>query len=191
MNDITTTQKTSTGLSDLRALTAAFPYAGCLQAIHLRPVRHEPVVNVDACEAIVGRGLRGDRAIANIAGGKRQVTLLQAEHVPAVAAFLRRESINTAAFRRNLVLSGLNIAAGRALFKDQPVRLRIGATVILELTGPCEPCSRMEAALGPGAYNALRGHGGFTARVIAGGPLALGDRVWCEVVQADLFEGTF
>jgi MOSC domain-containing protein YiiM len=174
--------------SDLRALTRTFPHAGSLIAIHLRPGRHEPIIDVDTCEAIAGRGLRGDRAIANIAGGKRQVTLLQAEHVPTVAAFLRLASINTATLRRNLVVSGLNIAAGRALFKDQPVRLRIGPSVIVEISGPCEPCSRMEAALGPGAYNALRGHGGFTAKVIAGGTLALGDRVLCEVVQADLFE---
>lgn len=157
MNDIATIPKTSASLSDLRALTRAFPYEGSLQAIHLRPGRHEPVVNVNACDALAGRGLQGDRVTANIAGGKRQVTLLQAEHVPAVAAFLRRESIDTALLRRNLVVSGLNIAEGRALFKDQPVRLRIGASVILEVTGPCEPCSRMEAAFGPGAYTLCAG----------------------------------
>jgi MOSC domain-containing protein YiiM len=38
----------------------------------------------------------------------------------------------------------------------------------------------MEAALGPGGFNALRGHGGVTARVLRDGRLAIGDRVIVE-----------
>jgi MOSC domain-containing protein YiiM len=131
--------------------------------------------------AVTERGLQGDRASERTAGGKRQVTLIQAEHLPVVASLARLPNVDPLALRRNLVISGLNILATRTLFRDQLLRLRIGEEAVLEITGTCEPCSRMEEALGPGGYNAMRGHGGLTARVVTGGLLRTGDGVVCSI----------
>ncbi|MFB9991708.1 MOSC domain-containing protein [Deinococcus oregonensis] len=100
--------------------------------------------------------------------GKRQVTLIQAEHLPVIAALAGVEAVTPEEMRRNIVVSGLPLLA----LKD--VRFQIGE-VILEGTGECHPCSRMEEAFGPGGYNAVRGHGGITARVVRGGVIRLGD----------------
>ena len=168
---------------DLRTLMQRFPRAGRLDAVLLRPARRADVREVVTAEAIADHGLTGDRKTAHPRGaagsGKRQVTLIQAEHLPVIAALLGRPAVLPALLRRNLVVSGLNLLAARSLLRDQALILRIGAEVVLEITGPCEPCSRMEEALGAGGYNAMRGHGGVTARIVAGGTLCRGDDVLC------------
>ncbi len=124
------------------------------------------------CEAaeIGADGLAGDHCAAP---GKRAVTLLQAEHLPVVAALARAPGLGFADLRRNLAVAEINLLALRGR------TVRIG-TARLEITGPCAPCSRMEEALSPGGYSAMRGHGGVTARVLAAGTVRLGDPVAAE-----------
>jgi MOSC domain-containing protein YiiM len=73
--------------------------------------------------------------------------------------------------RRNIVVSGINLLA----LKDKTFSV---GEAQLEMTGLCHPCSKMETVLGPGGYNALRGHGGITAKVVQTGLLAIGDKVF-------------
>jgi len=173
---------------DLHQLSRNFARPGRLAQILLRPAHRALAREVQSAIALAGRGLQGDRTgdrpPTQAGGGKRQVTLIQAEHLPVIAALTGHAHIDAAGPRRNLVIEGLNLLAARSLFKDQPLVLRIGPEVVLEVTGPCEPCSRMEELLGPGGYNAMRGHGGITARVLTGGALNVGDLVYCELEPA-------
>ena len=173
-------------MMDLRALTSQFPRQGRLEEIWLRPARRVAVLSADRALAIAGRGLEGDRITATDRlvspnPSKRHVTLVQAEHLAVIAALAGIVQLQAASLRRNLVVSGLNLMAAKSLFRDQPLVLRIGV-VVLQITGPCEPCSRMEEVLGAGGYNALRGHGGMTAQVLVGGWLAVGDKISVELV---------
>jgi MOSC domain-containing protein YiiM len=154
-------------MKTLRDLFATLPQTGRVEWIGLRPARRVPLVVTREVEALAASGLRGDRYAGS---GKRQVTLIQAEHLGVIASVLHRESVDPALLRRNIVVSGVNLLA----LKN--AKFRIGAA-LLEGTGPAEPCSRMEEALGAGGYNAMRGHGGITARVLEDGWIRVGDAV--------------
>ena len=155
--------------SPLRALMETFPHAGKLEWIGLRPARRAPLQSFNHVEVLADHGLAGDHQ-AQHAGGLRQVTLIQREHLTAVAALLGRDAVDPALTRRNLVVSGINLLA------LHDAQFDIGG-VVFEGAGLCEPCSRMEEALGVGGYNAMRGHGGITARVLGGGVIRVGDLV--------------
>lgn len=150
------------------ALRTAFPRDGRLVWIGLTPVKRGPVTPVARAVIEEGTGIEGDHH-ARSGRGKRQVTLIQQEHLDVIAALAGRE-VTPDLLRRNLVVAGINVFALRH------ARFRVGS-VLLEGTGACAPCSRMEAALGAGGFNAMRGHGGITATVIEAGVVELGDPV--------------
>ena len=151
----------------LADLAATLPQVGAVAWIGIRPSRREPMHALEEVQVLAGRGLAGDRYTS---GARRAVTLIQAEHLAAIGAFLHTAAPDPASLRRNLVVSGVNLLALRKR------RFRVGGAV-LEGTGSCDPCSRMEETLGPGGWNAMRGHGGITATIVSGGPIRIGDAV--------------
>lgn len=152
--------------SSFKDLIKILPQEGKVEWIGLRPEKRVTLTPVSSVEVTVEDGLIGDHYHGK--SKKRQVTLIQAEHLSAVAGMLHRAQIDPGLTRRNIVVSGINLLA----LKDR--QFQIGG-VILAFTGLCHPCSRMEKNLGPGGYNAMRGHGGITASVVQGGTIKAGD----------------
>ncbi|PZR13042.1 MAG: MOSC domain-containing protein [Azospirillum brasilense] len=142
---------------------------GRVEWIGLRPARRATPRPVLLAGMGPEEGLAGDH-YRNRQSRARQVTLIQAEHLAAIAAFLGRDRVAPEEMRRNVVTAGINLLALKGR------RFRLGSAV-LEMTGECHPCSRMEEVLGPGGYNAVRGHGGITARVLRAGEVALGGAI--------------
>ncbi len=161
--------------SPLGILMSSLPRAGRVEWIGLRPQRDVEMVSVPEALAIAGKGLQGDRYASG--SGKRGITLIQAEHFPVIAALAGHDRVAAALLRRNVVVSGIPLIALKGR------RFRIGQ-VLLEGTDDCAPCSRMEAALGAGGYNAMRGHGGLCARILEGGQIRKGDAVLPLPVEA-------
>lgn len=153
-----------TTMRTIQQLMEQHAQPGEVQWIGLRTQRRGPLQVVDAA-TITASGLVGDRRQRP---GKRAITLFQWEHVPVIAALAARPSVDPALLRRNIGVSGLQLLA----LRDRPFRL---GSAILVGTGPCAPCSHMEEALGPGGYNAVRGHGGICARVVKEGAITRGD----------------
>ncbi len=151
-------------------LMQILPQTGTIRWMGLSSARRSNIVAVEEVLAIAGYGLEGDHHAKRRPDTKRQVTLIQAEHLVAVAGLMQMERLDPALVRRNLVVSGINLLA----LKGQTFQV---GEAIFEGTGSCDPCSRMEENLGPGGYNAMRGHGGLTAKVHTGGKIRLGDEV--------------
>ena len=145
-----------------------FSAPGRVEWIGIRPQRHQTVESLEQVLAVEGHGLDGDHAAERL-GGKRQVTLLQSEHLRVIGQLAKRMP-EPGMLRRNLLVSGINL---RALTGQT---FRIGEA-LFEGTGDCPPCRNMEAALGHGGFNAMVGMGGLTARVLEGGRIRLGDLV--------------
>lgn len=152
---------------NIKELQLEFGKAGVVSYINVRPKRLASVIPLNDVMALCGTGLESDRYSTK--DGARQVTLIQAEHLEAVSSFLGKE-ISPDLVRRNIVVRGINLLALKGK------KFRIGDAVF-EYSGECHPCSRMELNLGKGGYNAMRGHGGITARVISSGRIKIGDEV--------------
>ncbi len=153
----------------LDALKQHFPQSGRVEWIGIRKDRGVAITELNSVEAVAEHGLKGDKAGMH-PRGKRQITLIQAEYIPVIQALLANSDISPARLRRNISISGINLNA----LKDQIIQ--VGAAT-LEITGFCHPCHKLEDQLGFGALNALRGHGGLTAKVISGGDISVGDVV--------------
>jgi MOSC domain-containing protein YiiM len=131
------------------------------------------VETIDHAAIGLTTGIAGDFRGAIRPGGKgrRQVTAMMLSDWRAAMDELGHPPIAWSDRRVNLLIDGITLP------RDTGARLRIGSAMF-EITGECDPCSRMEA-VAPGLMAALMPawRGGRTMRVIGEGAIAIGDPV--------------
>jgi MOSC domain-containing protein YiiM len=164
----------------LKELLTSHTQVGTVEWISIASASRQSHLSPQSVEIVQG-GIKGDHHCRPTRKSKRQVTLIQAEHIDVVRRLLGKPEISPADLRRNLVVSGINLAA----LKYQTFQI---GTAVLQGSGNCPPCSRMEENLGPGGYAAMLNHGGITAIVISEGVISIGDCVTPLAVNNPLVE---
>lgn len=134
--------------------------------------------SVERVQAIMGRGLEGDRYLAGTGTfsdrpGKRDVTLIESEALEAYEHESGKK-LSAAESRRNLLTHDvrLNDLVGRE-FQVGSVRMRG-----LRLSEPCTHLARMTH---PDTLRGLVHRGGLVAEVLNDGELRVGDRIMEEL----------
>ncbi len=118
-------------------------------------------------------GLLGDHRAKR--GSDRQVTVLSREAWNAACSEVGNPDLPWTTRRANLLITGRTFGP-----EDVGRRLRIGS-VVLEITGETDPCSRMDEQV-PGLTKALTPdwRGGVTCRVLESGELTPNLEVFIE-----------
>ncbi|MBD3760448.1 MOSC domain-containing protein [Rhizorhabdus sp.] len=146
--------------------------AGRLIGIARKGRPHGPMELLDHVAIGIDTGVHGDHrgAVRPGRSNRRQVTILMAEDWTAALAELGAP-VSWEQRRANLLVEGI------VLPREEGVRVRIGQAV-LEITGECDPCRRMDA-VADGLQRALRPEwrGGRICRVIEAGAVLVGDDV--------------
>lgn len=149
---------------------------GRLAGIARHPRPKAAMELLDHAHVTVEGGIAGDfRGAVKPGGrGRRQVTLIERRQWNAAMADLGRD-IPWQERRANLLIEDISLP------RERGTLLRIGAEVVVAITGECDPCSRMES-IAPGLKAALLPdwRGGVTAKVLSGGRIAIDDEIRIE-----------
>jgi hypothetical protein len=125
-------------------------------------------------EIRAGLGIVGDRYFNHPAHQKAAVTVFAAESLAGIGD-------DPLAVRRNIVLRGFPVDELTGTFSldtgDGPIRF--------EVHRRANPCAWMDVAVAPGAFKALRGHGGMRCVPLDDGVLKLGPAA-LTVIQGQL-----
>ena len=131
---------------------------------HNQRAGEHAVLAVAQIECVAGRGIRGDRFFDYKEDYKGQITFFAMEVFEALRRELKLPDAQPQATRRNVFVRGADLPAlvGKQ-FEVQGLRL--------EGVEESRPCHWMNAALGPGAEDWLRGRAGLRCRLLTDGVL--------------------
>ncbi|GIF68548.1 hypothetical protein Ais01nite_65830 [Asanoa ishikariensis] len=127
------------------------------------PAPAPPGELVGQVEIRAGLGIVGDRYFGRPAHRDAVVTVIASESLPP--------GIGLTQVRRNILVAGIAVddLVGSVLHLDSgsgPVRLAVRRRA--------NPCAWMDVTVGPGAFKALRGHGGIRCSPLDDGTLRVG-----------------
>lgn len=124
------------------------------------------IQSVAEVECVAGMGLRGDRYFGVRPDYKGQVTFLDESVVDEVRTAFKLPKLPASVFRRNLIVSGVNLAP----WKGRHFRLQ---GIEFEGSQECTPCEWMDRVIAPGARDFLRLNfrGGLRAKIVSSGQL--------------------
>lgn len=131
-----------------------------------------PTLDVAEVEVRAGLGLVGDRYFGVAAHFNAQVTIVAWEVFAEVQRTLGRDDLSPALMRRNIVVEGMPL--NQLIGQEFALVDANGAAVRLLGASHCAPCAWMDAALGSGAWQSLKGRGGLRARILSDGVLRRG-----------------
>ena len=138
---------------------------GTISSLRLCKGHREPMEQVDAAEVVAGYGIEGDRhATRKTARAGRQMLLMAEE---TIAAF----GLEPGQVRENITTSGVDVDS-----LGPGDRVALGNDAVVEITGHCEPCERMDE-IRQGLRQDLGRRRGMLAMVIQGGTVRAGDSV--------------
>jgi len=141
---------------------------GTVKSLGIAVSKLSPMDQVNKIELITGQGIVGDRHLrTDGTRSKRQILLMDIET-------LIEFGLSERDIKENITVQGIDFS----LIKSGNI-VRIGMDVVLEITGDCEPCSRMDE-LRSGLKNAIDGRRGMLAYVKSGGTISSGDSVTVE-----------
>lgn len=125
----------------------------------------EPMRSVESATVIAGFGIEGDRhATSEGVRADRHVLLMDEETLEAFG-------LAHGEVRENITTSGLD-----PTLLQEGQRLALGDQVVLQITGRCAPCARMNE-IRPGLRQELEGRRGMLASVVRGGTIQVGDPI--------------
>jgi MOSC domain-containing protein YiiM len=125
-------------------------------------VHRFPMEEIAEADVVVNKGFKG--CIHGRPGSKRQVSLIDRET-------LDKLGVAPGLVKENITVQGVDF---QALNTGQV--LRVGEGCVLEITGPCHPCTRMDE-IRMGLQEELRGQRGWLCKVNAAGRIRRGDRI--------------
>lgn len=130
--------------------------------VQVSPVRRQPMTVLEQAEFRTDHGIEGDRHAGRTRF--RQVLIMDSETQTEFG-------IDPAVTRENVTTTGLDISSLR-----RGMRVRLGETAVVEITGDCAPCSQMDEAR-PGLREDIAGRRGVLGRIVADGAVRPGDAI--------------